>query len=106
MEILPMSKPIGYYTSYTPGDGSALEELQEMYGSSLEQITHREKLFLISSLASQLCITKPGEVRASIQVISVGIVEELKPADIEGLIAALVDQVRRDKDNAELIHHA
>lgn len=99
-----MSKPLGYYTSYTPGDGSALEELQEMYGTRLEQLTRREKLFLISSLASQLCVEQPGEVRASVQVVSVGIVQELKPGDIEGLIEALIAQVRWGQ-NAELVHH-
>jgi hypothetical protein len=89
-----MTKPLGYYTSYTPGDRSTFAELEEMFGTNLETLTVREKLFLIGSLASQLCVKKPGEVRASVQVASIGISQELQPGDIEGLLDFLINQVR------------
>jgi hypothetical protein len=102
-----MSKPIGYYTSHTPGDGSLFDDMTESYGAKLEQISHREKLFLISSLASQLCVEKTGDCRNEIYELSAEIMEILTPGDIEGLIAALIDQVRWDKDNGQqTLHHA
>ncbi|WP_267923092.1 hypothetical protein [Nostoc mirabile] len=34
-----MSKPIGFFTSYTINDGSLVESLQEEYGSTFELMT-------------------------------------------------------------------
>ncbi|MEH2348117.1 MAG: hypothetical protein V7K55_08955 [Nostoc sp.] len=53
MEIVSMSKPVGYFTSYTINDGSLLDSLQERYGSTFELMTKREKLFLISVWSGQ-----------------------------------------------------
>ncbi|MBC1241860.1 hypothetical protein [Nostoc sp. 2RC] len=89
-----MTKPIGYFTSYTPGDGSLLESLQEEYGSCFEQISRREKLFLISSLASQLCEQAPGRCRDEIYVVGYQVNSSLSVKDREGLLEALIHQTR------------
>jgi hypothetical protein len=89
-----MVKSIGYYTSYTPGDESYLERLQEEYGSRFEQMSKREKLFLISSIASQMVVKEPGRTRAEIHELAATLPENLPRQDCEGLLEALIAQVR------------
>lgn len=89
-----MSKPIGYFTSYTLNDGSLLESLQEEYGSTFELMTRREKLFLISALAIHLCDGSPGSCRNEIYVVGHQVNSSLPVGDREGLIEALINQVR------------
>ncbi|MDZ8067758.1 MAG: hypothetical protein RMY64_19400 [Nostoc sp. DedQUE08] len=89
-----MSKPIGHFTSYTLNDGSLLESLQQEYGPTFEQMTKREKLFLISAIAIQLCDQAPGSCREEIYVVGHQINSSLPMHDREGLIEALTNQVR------------
>ncbi|MEH2312362.1 MAG: hypothetical protein V7K35_13405 [Nostoc sp.] len=89
-----MSKPVGHFTSYILGDGSLLESLQEEYGSTFERMTKREKLFLISALAAQSCDQASGRCREEIYVVGHQINSSLPPSDREGLIEALINQVR------------
>ncbi|MBH8553322.1 hypothetical protein I8751_13245 [Nostocaceae cyanobacterium CENA357] len=99
-----MSKPLGYYVSYTPGDESFLEDLQERYGSTLEKIGNREKLYLIGVLASQLSVKTPGEIRTEIYELATEINDSLQTSDRAGLIEAMIAQVRWGQ-NAEPVHH-
>lgn len=89
-----MSKPIGYFTSYTINDGSLLESLQEEYGPTFERMTKREKLFLISAVAAQLCDQAPGRCRDEIYVVGHQINSSLPMDDRYGLVEALINQVR------------
>ncbi|MHC5613419.1 MAG: hypothetical protein ACYTXA_21085 [Nostoc sp.] len=100
-----MSKPIGFFTSYTQGDGSLLESLQEEYGSTFELMTKREKLFLISAIAIQLCDQAPGRCREEIYVVGHQINSSLPQADRQGLIEALTNQVQwgRNLSDTELV---
>ncbi|MBN3897352.1 MAG: hypothetical protein HWQ41_19350 [Nostoc sp. NOS(2021)] len=89
-----MSKPIGHFTSYTLGDGSLLESLQEEYGSTFEKMTKREKLFLVSAIAAQLCEQSPGKCRDEIYTVGHQINSSLPQADRQGLIEALTNQIQ------------
>ena len=89
-----MTKPVGHFTSYTIGDGSLLESLQEEYGSTFEKMTKREKLYLISAVAIQLCDQAPGRCRDEIYVVGHQINSSLPLHDREGLVEALTNQVR------------
>jgi hypothetical protein len=89
-----MTKPVGYYTSSTINDGSLLESLKEQYGQTFELMTKREKLFLISAVAIQLCDQSPGRCREEIYVVGHQINSSLPVGDREGLIEALINQVR------------
>ncbi|OKH40707.1 hypothetical protein FACHB389_06805 [Nostoc calcicola FACHB-389] len=80
--------------NYTPGDGSYLESLQEQYGSTFEGISTREKLFLVSSLASHLCVLEAGETRNEIYKLGVQLQIQLEQSDQRGLLEALVAQIR------------
>lgn len=89
-----MAKPIGHFTSYTINDGSLLESLQEEYGSTFELMTRREKLYLISAIANQLCDQSPGQCREEIYVVGHQINSSLPPQDREGLLEAMINQIR------------
>ncbi|MEH2201286.1 hypothetical protein [Nostoc sp.] len=89
-----MSKPIGHFTNYTINDGSLLESLQEQYGSTFELMSRREKLYLISAIATQLCDQAPGRCRDEIYMVGHQINSSLPQADREGLVEALTNQVR------------
>lgn len=100
-----MSKPLGYYTSYTPGDGSLLERVQEEYGSTFERITKREKLVILTVLASYIGCQLDGDVRAEIFAIAREMTDKLSPSDQAGIMEALISQIRWGQ-NAEPVHHS
>ncbi|MEH2256512.1 hypothetical protein [Nostoc sp.] len=99
-----MSKPIGFFTSYITNDGSLLESLQEEYSSTFELMTRYEKLYLISALAIQLCDESPGRCRDEIYVVGHQVNSSLPVADREGLIEALINQVRHRHYFSEHFH--
>ncbi|OYD99811.1 hypothetical protein CDG79_38725 [Nostoc sp. 'Peltigera membranacea cyanobiont' 232] len=60
-------------------------------------MTRHEKLFLISALATQLCDRAPGRCRDEIYVVGHQINSSLSQADREGLVEAMINQVRRGR---------
>ncbi|MDZ8085604.1 MAG: hypothetical protein RMY16_08410 [Nostoc sp. DedQUE12b] len=104
-EILPMSKPLGYYTAYTPGDNSLLEKLQEEYGSTFEKITKREKLVILTVLASHIGCQLDGDVRGEIFAIAKQMRDQLSLSDQGGVMQAIIEQIRWGQ-NAEPVHHS
>lgn len=100
-----MSKPLGYYTSFNPGDQSLLEKLQEEYGSTFEKITKREKLSILMILASNLANETDGGVRGEIYTIAREMTKQLSPSDQAGIMEAIMHQIRWGQ-NAEPVHHS
>lgn len=99
-----MSKPLGYYTSHTPGDNSLFDLLQEKYGATLEKITKREKLSILMILASNLSHHLEGGVRGEIYADAREMTEKLSLSDQAGIMEAIISQIRWGQ-NAEPIHH-
>lgn len=89
-----MSKPLGYYTAYTPGDDSLLGELQDKYGTAFEKISKREKLIILTVLASHIGCQLDGDCRAEIFAIAKQMTEQLTIADQAGIMEAIIVQVR------------
>ncbi|MDZ7966885.1 MAG: hypothetical protein RM368_18215 [Nostoc sp. DedSLP03] len=100
-----MSKPLGYYTAYTPGDNSLLETIQEEYGSTFEKMTKREKLVILTVLASHIGCQLDGDVRGEIFAIAKDMRDKLSLSDQAGIMQAIIDQVRWGQ-NAEPVHHS
>ncbi|MEI1376604.1 hypothetical protein PQG02_18735 [Nostoc sp. UHCC 0926] len=100
-----MSKPLGYYTSYTPGDDSLLERVQEKYGSGFEKITKREKLVILTVLASHIGCQLEGDVRSEIFALAKDMTSHLSLSDCAGIMESLVAQIRWGQ-NAETVHHS
>ncbi|MHC5730672.1 MAG: hypothetical protein ACYTXY_42515, partial [Nostoc sp.] len=69
------------------------------------KMTQREKLFLISAIAIQLCDQAPGQCRDEIYVVGHQINSSLPQADRQGLIEALTNQVQwgRNLSDTELV---
>lgn len=89
-----MSKPLGYYTGYTPGDNSLLEKVQEEYGSTFEKMTKREKLSILMILASSLGNQLEGGVRGEIYAVAREMTDQLSLSDQAGIMEAIVSQIR------------
>ncbi|MHC5614091.1 MAG: hypothetical protein ACYTXA_24630 [Nostoc sp.] len=101
-----MTKPLGYYTSYTPGDESLLERVQEEYGSAFEKMTKREKLSIVMILASDISARlDDGAVRGEIYTVARMMADQLSPSDQTGVIEAIISQIRWGQ-NAEPVHHS
>ncbi|MBC1222323.1 hypothetical protein GNF10_36510 [Nostoc sp. UCD121] len=100
-----MAKPIGYYCSVTPGDGSFLDELQEELGSTFEELNRLEKLFLLHTLTTNLLQTEVNMVgscpasQAQMRMTPVmkDINENLLIREHLGLIDAIVNQLKSQK---------
>lgn len=89
-----MEKPLGYYTTYVSGDDSYLFDIQKSYGSCLQSMSRREQLFLLYSLASNLCSIASGELRAEVVETAHACNCKLSNDDAEGLCEALINQIR------------
>ena len=100
-----MSKPLGYYTACTPGDGSLLEKLEEEYGSTFEKMTKREKLVILTVLASHIGCQLDGDVRGEIFAIAKEMTDQLSLSDQAGIMEAIISQIRWGQ-NAEPVHHS
>ncbi len=89
-----MTKPVGYYISYSLGDGSLLEQLEEEYGSTFQKISKREKLLLIQSLATELGDSLHELPRDEIYQLQEKLNTQLSQSDRAALIQALISQIR------------
>ncbi|AFY54400.1 hypothetical protein Riv7116_1859 [Rivularia sp. PCC 7116] len=89
-----MSKPLGYYTSYTPGERSILGDIQNKYGSHLEGLNVREKLFFIQYICTYLANRANGNIRPEMHWVAWECTDQLEPTDMEGLLHALIEQIR------------
>ncbi|MBW4558743.1 MAG: hypothetical protein KME59_23000 [Trichormus sp. ATA11-4-KO1] len=59
-----MNKPLEYYTSVTPGDGSLLDKLQNEYGSTFEKLSRLEKLYIVGLLITNLVMNEADAITA------------------------------------------
>ncbi|MEH2390032.1 MAG: hypothetical protein V7K14_30565 [Nostoc sp.] len=100
-----MSKPLGYYTSYTPGDDSLLEKVQEEYGSAFQKMSKREKLSILMILAGNIGAHLDEGVRGEIYAVARQMTDQLSLSDQAGIMEAIVSQVIRGQ-NAEPVHHS
>ncbi|MBN3905129.1 MAG: hypothetical protein HWQ35_00625 [Nostoc sp. NMS1] len=89
-----MSKPLGYYTNHTPGEESLLATLQDNYGAAFEKISKREKLVILTVLASHIGCHLVGDCRAEIFTISKQMTEQMTIADLAGIMEAIINQIR------------
>lgn len=57
-------------------------------------MTEHEKLFLVAAIAAQLCEQSRGKCRDEIYTVGYQINSSLPLADREGLVEALINQIR------------
>ncbi len=93
-----MTKPLGYYTNYTPGDGGLLQDMEESWGGTFEALNNSERLWMLFSLIGNITADasenyNPGEIRESI-VPAIERFDELSFYDQLGLAQALIEQIK------------
>ncbi|WP_225225972.1 hypothetical protein [Komarekiella delphini-convector] len=101
-DISKMNKPIGFYTSAMPGDGSYLDELQQRYGSTFEQLSKIEKLLLLHGIVQNLLnaeINIQGSSVAAAAVSTVSLIAQsinkrVTLGEHLGLASALINQLK------------
>jgi hypothetical protein len=97
-----MNKPLGYFTSTMPGDGSYLDELQQQYGSTFEHLNKVEKLLLLQNIAQTLLGAEinvignavSASALSTVSPIIQGLYKRVTLADLLGLAEALVHQLK------------
>lgn len=97
-----MSKPIGYFTSAMPGDGSYLDELQQQYGSTFEKLGRTEKILILESVVQNLLqaeiaghgLASKTSSMALASSITPRIRESVKLDEHLGLAEALINQLK------------
>ncbi|WP_414755896.1 hypothetical protein [Anabaena sp. CCY 9910] len=97
-----MNKPLGFFTSTMPGDGSYLDELQQQYGSTFEQLSKVEKLFLLQNIAQTLLGAEINVIGSTVSASAVstvspiiqGLYKRVTLGDLLGLAEALVNQLK------------
>lgn len=97
-----MSKPIGFFTSTMPGDGSYLDDLQSLYGSTFEKLGRTEKLLILESVVKNLLQAETAahglkstvSSMALASSITPGIRESVKLNEQIGLAEALINQLK------------
>lgn len=96
-EFSLMTKPLGYFTNYTPGDGGLLGEMEEAWGSFFEKLKDNERLWLLARIAHTFWETTEIEsenISDEVEEAALRAVRELQKSDVLGLIEALVNQLR------------
>lgn len=86
-------KTIGYYTSYTPGDGGLLAEMQEAWGAQFQKLNHTERLWMMAKLTDDIGVSEDGDIRASVEE-AMRRLGELSHGDKLGLMDALINQLK------------
>lgn len=95
-------KPLGYFTSVTPGDGSTLNDLQTRYGSGLEHLTKAQKLLLLVRISRYLLDIETlmqGELVVAdaledAEAIACDVYSGVVAGDLPGLASALLHQLQ------------
>jgi hypothetical protein len=90
-------KPVGFYTSYTPGDDGLLAEMQESWGAQFQELNNQQRLWMLMKLAEELC-AEEGEPESDyddeVENAVERFFEELSRADRVGLMETLISQVK------------
>ncbi|MBG1270816.1 hypothetical protein [Nostoc sp. WHI] len=97
-----MSKPLGFFTSTMPGDGSYLDEMQSVYGSTFEKLGRTEKLLVLESVVKNLIVAETAahginstaQAMAHASSITPGIRESVGIDEHLGLAEALINQLK------------
>ncbi|MEH1777169.1 hypothetical protein [Nostoc sp.] len=89
-----MVKPIGYWTNFTPGDGSLLSEMEEVWGSHFEKLNNTERVWIIHELVDYLWQDTEESVRDGVESLTQDAQNGISNSDKLGLIQALVEQIK------------
>lgn len=98
-----MPKPLGFYTSVMPNDGSYLDHLQTNYGSTLSGLSTAQKLVLVQAVAANLMnalvhqhgtdYALPSDKADEAKQIAALIKQHVQVRELPGFLEALSNQI-------------
>jgi hypothetical protein len=89
-----MVKPIGYWTSFAPNDGSLISEMEQAWGSTFEKLNEAERAWMIYQLGYQLWQDAEESVSDGVETVIQQAQSHISNIDKLGLIQALVEQIK------------
>jgi hypothetical protein len=106
-----MTKPIGYFTSHTPGDGTVFDQLENRFGTQLQGMGQEEKYCLMAAILNWLAATDEKQMALGEYTLTdcandcqaalsdelaamLPAIEELGVLDLLGLCEAMLGQAR------------
>lgn len=90
-----MTRPLGFYTSVMPSDGSLLDEMQACWGSTFEALNNCQRCWMIHRLSDELQAEFYEDHDRDSEVEEMMLrIDELPTAQKIGLIEALINQVK------------
>ncbi|QKQ75671.1 hypothetical protein [Nostoc sp. TCL240-02] len=89
-----MAKPIGYWTTFQPGDQSLLSQMEGAWGSHFEGLNEAERVWMVYQLASQLLLDAEGSVSDTVQQVIQHTKTGVDNLNKLGLMQALIEQVK------------
>jgi hypothetical protein len=89
-----MTKPIGYWTNFTRGDGSLLSAMEETWGSTFETLNEAERAWMIYQLGFQLWEDAEEPVSDEVEIFIRKAKYQIPNIEKLGLIQALVEQIK------------
>jgi ATP-dependent RNA circularization protein (DNA/RNA ligase family) len=91
-----MTKPIGFFTSYTPGDGGLLQDMEESWGATFEALTPYQRAYLIAAVSTEIFSqyeSEDNENDSEVEEVTERL-GELGFGDLLGLMEALINQAK------------
>jgi hypothetical protein len=88
------TEPLSDWLDFNPGEDSFLDSLIDEYGDYLQNLTKREKLFMLSAIANNIAFEDPGVVSDEIHELAAKCYDSMSPSDLLGLIGAVSEQIR------------
>jgi hypothetical protein len=89
-------QPIGFYTSYTPGEGGLLQDMEESWGSTFEVLTPYQRVYLLAALSTEIFSQyelENNENDSEVEEVCERL-GELGFGDLLGLMEALINQAK------------
>jgi hypothetical protein len=88
------TEPLSDWLDFNPGEDSFLDSLIDEYGDYLQNLTKREKLFMLSAIANSISFEEPGVVDNRIHQLWQQCYAKMSPSDLLAFMGALTEQIR------------
>ncbi len=89
-------RPLGFYTSYTPGEGGLLQDMEESWGATFEVLTPYQRAYLIAAVSTEIFNqyeSEDNENDSEVEEVCERL-GELGFGDLLGLMEALINQAK------------
>jgi hypothetical protein len=89
-----MTKPIGYFTSHTPGDGTVFDQLSTHFGAQLQEMGTEEKYSLMAAILNWLAATDEKQIACAIEEFTLTDAAQQMEAALRDELWAMLPQIQ------------